>query len=226
MKKIISFSILLFFFATQAQVISPIDVTQISTNTEESEVMDTEFEEEEIKKKNRPLRLGLKFGLPNIATINLEYLTPLFDNRVAVYGDFMYFEKGFTEGLLDFRTFAIGTNIYFNNKGKGFYGGLGYTNLHAGFGYENYFDEYDFNESKDGYANVKMNTFNVKLGFKVGRTVYFRTEIGYAFGSLPKTVEINSVDYVISEYGELPDIPLVFDSGVLLFNIGFGVGFF
>lgn len=224
MKKILLLSTFLFCLTLHAQVISPVNVSELQTKNEKTSADAYEFEDVNVKKL-RPLRLGLKFGLPNIATINLEYLTPLFDNRVAVYGDYMQFEKGFTEGLLDFRTFAIGTNIYFNNKGKGFYGGLGYTNLHAGFGYENYFDEYDFNESKDGYANVKMNTFNVKLGFKVGRTVYFRTEIGYAFGSLPKTVEINSVDYVISEYGELPDIPLVFDSGVLLFNIGFGVGF-
>lgn len=224
MKKILLLSTFLFCLTLHAQVISPVNVSELQTKNEKTSADAYEFEDVNVKKL-RPLRLGVKLGLPNIGTVNLEYLTPLFDNRVAVYGDYMQFEKGFTEGLLDFKSFEVGANIYFNNKGKGFYGGLGYTNLHAGFGYENYFDDETMGEFKDGYANVKMTTFNVKLGFKVGRTVYFRTEIGYAFGSLPKTVEINSVDYVISEYGELPEIPLVFDSGVLLFNIGFGVGF-
>jgi|SRR5690625_1831017 len=224
MKKTLLLCTFLFCLSLHAQVISPINVSELETKNEAAVTEGSDFEEVKVKKR-RPLRLGMKLGLPNIGTVEVEYLTPLFDHRVAVYGGYMQFEKGFTEGLLDFKSIDVGTNIYFNNKGKGFYGGFGYTNLHAGFGYEDYFDENNIGESKDGYANVKMNTFNVKLGFKVGRTVYFRTEIGYAFGSLPKTVEINSVDYVISEYGELPEIPLVFDSGVLLFNIGFGVGF-
>ena len=35
-----------------------------------------------------PLRLGVKAGVPNVFSINVEYVTPLLDNRVAFAVDY------------------------------------------------------------------------------------------------------------------------------------------
>ena len=79
--------------------------------------------------KVKRLSVGLKIGVPNIAGLSLEGVTPLFDNRVAAFADFSGFEvaDSDTEVGLDYSEFGV--NVYFGNKGKGFYVGLGFGSL-------------------------------------------------------------------------------------------------
>src|SRR5690554_8081329 len=72
----------------------------------------------------KPLRVGLRIGVPNLITGNIEYVTPLFDNRVALTVDYMGITRSFTEGIFRFDNFEAGANVYFNNKGKGLYGSI------------------------------------------------------------------------------------------------------
>lgn len=224
MKKITSLLFLFFGFFGYGQIVAPIIIDSTTIETAESPV-------EEVKKpkKLRPLRLGLKIGVPNAVTGNGEYLTPLFDNRVAVAADFMTFSKSFDKGLFDFTSVEFGTNVYFNNRGTGFYAGISYFSFDSNFGFKDYkFENEQFGTViiDDGKADVKFNTFNLKLGMKFGRTVYFRMEAGYGFGKIPNTVKINSVDFPFYNYDDVPKIFGLSSSGVLVFNIGFGVGLF
>ncbi len=74
---------------------------------------------------------GLKIGVPNIAGLSLEGVTPLLENRLAVFVDYSGFNvnDGETEVGLSYSEF--GTNIYFGDKGKGAYAGIGFGNLSA-----------------------------------------------------------------------------------------------
>lgn len=219
MKKL--FFVLLFFipFVVSSQIINPVVIDTVVTQQDEL-VPETKTAKQ---KSLRPLRLGIKIGSPNIGTVNLEYLTPLFDNRVSLTADYIGFSKSFTEGLVSFSYFEIGTNIYFNNKGRGLYGSLGYSSFNTTIGYKDY--EFENFYISDGEADLKFDTFNVKLGFKLGRTVFFRAEVGYAFGNIPQSIKVESIEFHFSDFDEVPKIPGISSSGILLFNIGFGVGF-
>src|SRR5690606_3596816 len=224
MKKQLFLILILFSSLGYSQIFSPIVIDSTTIIAAET-IADT------IPKKPksiRPLRLGVKVGIPTIATVNIEYLTPLFDNRVSLTSDFMFFKKNYAEGLFNFSTFEFGSNVYFKNTGRGFYGGISYFSLNTGIG----FTDYAFNGDggttviDDGKVEVKFHTLNLKLGFKAGRTVFFRVEAGYAIGKIPTTVRVNSVDYDVYDYDDVPSVFGLGSSGVLLFNIGFGVGFF
>ena len=70
-----------------------------------------------------------------------------------------------------------------------------------------------------------LNTINTKLGLKVGRVFYFRLEVGYSFGDIPEFITVNGPNN-LSATEEIPEIPGITSSGLPLFNIGFGFGFF
>ena len=70
-------------------------------------------------------RIGLKFGLPNVAGLGIEYVTPLLKNRIAPYADFSYIPIADVKGTF----FEIGSNIYFSSKGRGGYLSAAYGNL-------------------------------------------------------------------------------------------------
>lgn len=182
------------------------------------------------EKSIRPLRIGLRVGVPHLATGNIEYVTPLFDNRVAITADYLSVSKSYTDGLFKFDNLEVGTNIYFNNKGRGFYGSLTYFSFRSGVGFKDY--EFTDNFTSDGRADFDFNTFNVKLGFKVGRTFYFRVEAGYGFGKIPDHIIVHSTTYgltvpVYYAPEDVPDdIPGLSTSGILVFNIGIGFGLF
>ena len=90
-------------------------------------------------------------------------------------------------------------------------------------------------ESYEGTAIIdfKHDSFNLKLGAKLGGLFYFRPEIGYAFSSYPEYLEYEftyegetrteseSFDELFAA-NESPQ-KLLFDG--LIFNIGFGFSF-
>ncbi len=71
-------------------------------------------------------------------------------------------------------------------------------------------------QSYEGTADIDFthNSFNLKLGAKLGGLFYFRPEVGYAFSSYPEDIEFDA--------DEAPQ-SLLFDG--LIFNIGFGFSF-
>ncbi|HZW77938.1 MAG TPA: hypothetical protein VFF21_06500 [Flavobacteriaceae bacterium] len=174
-------------------------------------------------KSIRPLRVGLKLGVPSFGTFNAEYVTPLLEDRVAASIDYMPLNITFGDQKLNISAVEFGSNIYFSaNKGRGFYGGLSYFSFNSDLTWSDI--DFDNGTTGDGMARFKYSTFNVKLGVKLGRTFYFRSEVGYGFGKVgDKIVLTGGPGQVATE--DLPPIPGMGASGVLVFNIGFGVGF-
>jgi len=179
---------------------------------------------ESLPKDIKPLRLGIRAGVPHLATFNLEFLTPLFDDRIALTTDYFGLSRKFDDGIFRFSNFEIGTNVYFKNTGSGFYGSLTYFTFRSGVGFEDH--KFYENYRSDGKADFNFNTFNIKLGYKTGRTIYFRVEAGYGFGKIPDDVIVRSTTYNVSIKEDVPDVPGISSSDILIFNIGVGASFF
>ncbi|NQW35858.1 MAG: hypothetical protein HQ471_02525 [Flavobacteriales bacterium] len=176
------------------------------------------------QKSVKPFRIGFKVGVPNIVGGNAELV--LF-KRIAVYADYSAYSGTFDQVEAGFNHFEIGGNIYFNPTGKGFYASLGYSNFSLDGTYTDAqtIGGIDFTGTATG--NVTLNTINAKLGLKLGRTFYMRTEVGYGFGTIPDKVIITGDVNGVTQTGEeaIPNIPGISSSGLLIFNIGFGFGF-
>lgn len=106
--------------------------------------------------------------------------------------------------------------------------GLGKSSLKVNAAY----NSIDLGSGRTGSGSTKiaLNTTNLKLGLKTGGRIYFRLELGYGFGDLPKTVSILARDNdnpAITENTteEIPEIPGVSESGLVIGNIGFGISF-
>jgi len=176
------------------------------------------------KEDINPLRLGFKVGVPSFFTISAEYVTPLLDNRVAFAIDYFPLRINLLDIESKFRNFEIGSNIYLNNKGKGLYGGLSYYKFNAEV---SNIEETEFDDGSigTGETNIKFNTFNLKLGAKLGRAFYFRIELGYGFGNLPETIVITSTENNSSTTEDTSEVISFLGSGVPIFNFGVGYSF-
>lgn len=164
--------------------------------------------------QENPVRIGLKFGIPNVAGLNLEYVTTALNAKLAPTLDLSYFSL--ESGTIGFSYFELGCNYYFMNQGKGPYGHLSYGRS----GYKGLNDYYPAISGKvEG-----INLLNFRLGAKWGNTFYFRPEIGYETLIGGSTVE---VEYIIPPTNTKvtleEDIPGFF--GGVVFNLGFGVAF-
>ncbi len=60
--------------------------------------------------QEKPLRIGLKFGVPNLAGLNVEYVTPLLDSKLAAAVDF---------SIISVETDNVGVSFFlFRNRRK------------------------------------------------------------------------------------------------------------
>jgi hypothetical protein len=179
----------------------------------------------ETKEDINPLRIGVKAGIPSIFTINIEYVTPLLDNRVAFAVDYFPLRINLLDIDGRFNNFEIGSNIYFKNTGKGLYGGISYYTYDAKA--TNLTDyEFDNGSFGTGETSLKFNTFNLKIGAKLGKAIYFRIEAGYGFGNIPETIEITSLDGNGSTTEDIGEVfSYIGKAGVPIFNFGIGYSF-
>lgn len=186
-------------------------------------------ENDKKERKNIPaFRVGLKLGIPNGVGGNIEYVTPLLGQRIALYGDYSGISATIDDVKGKLKYFEVGTNIYiFGNSGSGFYGSIGYGDLTVDGTYSDAqtIGGEDFSGTAEG--TFEVSTVNLKGGFKVGKRIYFRTELGYGFGDVPQEVVITGNVNGIPAVGveEIPDIPGLNENGYVLFNIGLGIAF-
>ena len=175
----------------------------------------------------RPFRIGLKIGTPNAVGGGLEWVTPLLDNRFAVFFDYSGIKVDEDDIEARFKYAEFGTNIYFNTTGKGLYAGLGYGKMDFKGTYYDALTVGGEVFEGDAQGELNIDTFNVKIGAKLGRKFYFRTELGYGFGSIPQEIEITGTVNGVTETGieEIPDIPGISENGYPIFNLGFGFAF-
>lgn len=189
------------------------------------------FSQEKENKKNsdiNPFRVGVKIGIPNIIGGDIEYVTPLLNNRLALFIDYSGFQiNPEDDAEIKVKHIEFGTNIYFNTKGRGLYGSVSYSKLSLDGSYTN--ADTVNGTVYDGVATgeVDIKTTNVKIGAKLGKKFYFRIEAGYGFGDMPKVVEVTGQSGGMTEtdFVEIPDIPGISDNGLFIGNIGFGISF-
>ena len=171
--------------------------------------------------------VGLKIGVPNIAGLSLEGVTPLLDNRVAPYIDFSSFEVKDAETEIGLSYSEFGANVYFSNKGKGAYAGIGFGNLSTDL---TFYENLDGGGRGKGTIGLDIKSTNLKFGIKTGGRFYFRFEVGYGLTSdVPEniTLTLREIGGTNSneETFEVPTIPGVGTNGILLGNFGFGLSF-
>jgi hypothetical protein len=175
------------------------------------------------KEDINPLRIGVKVGIPSFFTINVEYVTPLLDNRVAFAIDYFPLRINALGTDAKFKNFEIGSNIYIKNTGKGLYGGISYYTFNAeATNLTGYGDDDD--TFGTGETTIKFNTFNLKIGAKLGKAFYFRIEAGYGFGNIPKTITITGQDGN-SITANIEEVISYLGAGVPIFNFGIGYSF-
>jgi len=183
----------------------------------------TKFDDE-IKR----LSIGFKVGIPNIASLGLQYNLPIFNNHLAPfieYSSYSY-DDAEVEGNLNFSEF--GASYFFNESGKGLYISVGLSSLKLDVLYNNI--SLDFGKTGSGSTEIALNTTNLKLGLKTGGRIYLRLEMGYGLGDLPTQVtfvasENSNPYYTETTTEDIPDIPGISETGLIIGNIGFGLSF-
>ncbi|MCK5814451.1 MAG: hypothetical protein KAH07_00755 [Flavobacteriaceae bacterium] len=169
----------------------------------------------------KPLRVGIKMGIPSLITLNAEYVTPLLNNRVAFFGDYMTFSKTIEAESGNYTNYELGTNIYLDSEGEGLYFAISYFSFDSNAVVEDvdFTDEYgnDYEETAPG--SLKFNTINLKVGAKFGSEFYCRVEAGYGFGNVPEGAIFTSSSGDI--YIEKNPISAGFGLPILNFGIGF-----
>ncbi len=191
---------------------------------------DLELETESIDSlapRVKRIAVGIKIGVPNIAGLSLEGVTPLLDNRIAPFIDFSGFnvQDGETEIGLNYTEF--GTNIYFGNKGKGAYAGIGFGNLSTDL---TFFEDLDDGGRGKGNTSLDIKSTNLKFGIKTGGRIYFRFEVGYGItADVPEEIQVTLKEIGGSqtdiESFDVPTIPGLGTNGLLVGNFGFGISF-
>lgn len=223
MKNFILSSLIFSLSALNAQDVQK-SISSNSIPIEEGVLQESTKFDDEIKR----LSIGFKVGIPNIASLGLQYNLPIFNNHLAPfieYSSYSY-DDAEVEGNLNFSEF--GASYFFNESGKGLYVGVGLSSLKLDVLYNNI--SLDFGKTGSGSTEIALNTTNLKLGLKTGGRIYLRLEMGYGIGDLPTQVtfvasENSNPSYTETTTEDIPDIPGISETGLIIGNIGFGLSF-
>ena len=172
--------------------------------------------------------VGVKFGLPYMAVLSAQYTLPFFNNHFAPYFDYSQYSYEKNNEDAQFRFSEFGISYFFNQIGKGLYAGLSYSNL----SYDVKFTNVILENGSKGYGSEKidMRTTNLRIGLKTGGTFYFRIEMGYGLGDIPKKLSFKAIDNFDPKYSqivtkEIPKISGTSGREMLIGNIGVGISF-
>lgn len=172
--------------------------------------------------------LGLKLGIPNVIGVTAEVLLPVLKNRVAPFFDYSGFNIETNDLDTNLTYLEFGANLYFNEKGNGFFISLGQSQFNTNLVYYNLnFNDEIQSVTGTGAAKFDFTTTNLKLGIKTKDTFYFRFEVGFGFGNIPDFIEFTATEKnIVQNFSEkLPPIPGVNSNGIIIGNIGFGISF-
>ena len=196
---------------------------QLTAQDEENNTNEIEFSEEEQSVKR--MSLGLKLGVPNMASGIFEYVLPVLNNRIAPYINYGAYDLKVDMTEIDLSYSEFGAKYYFNEKGKGFYAGLGISSFSSSLVY----NDVSLSGGMTGTGSVDLNidTTILKIGVKTGGTLYFSFELGYGFGTIPDSLTFNATSGSVSESvtEEIPSIPGIGAGGIVVGNIGLGISF-
>lgn len=172
----------------------------------------------------KPFRLGVKIGLPNVVSLNAEFVLPILNHRIAPTIDFSDFSLSIEDVSADFTYLEAGVNFYLAPNGKWLYANVSYINMKTNLSYTG-LESDEIPGLEDGIATteVSINTMSFKIGAKLGGLFYFRPEIGYIVTPLDSNVEITATFQGHTET-QVEEIPSAL-TGSFIFNIGFGFAF-
>ena len=190
----------------------------------------TESSKEEKKDslKVKHFSIGLKLGIPNLASGSAELTLPILNNHFALYVDYSKFPLNFESVETTIAYTEFGINYYFNKKANGFFIGVGKGSLSTDVTFTNLLFANDLQSLiGSGSTELNLDTTNFKLGVKTAGTVFFRFELGYGVGKIPDSLNfIASLNGISESFTEsIPPIPGLGTSGILIGNIGFGFAF-
>jgi len=190
----------------------------------------TESSKEEKKDslKVKHFSIGLKLGIPNLASGSAELTLPILNNRFALYVDYSKFPLNFESVETTIAYTEFGINYYFNKKANGFFIGVGKGSLSTDVTFTNLLFANDLQSLiGSGSTELNLDTTNFKLGVKTAGNIFFRFELGYGVGKIPDSLNfIASLNGVSESFTEsIPPIPGLGTSGILIGNIGFGFAF-
>jgi hypothetical protein len=166
--------------------------------------------------QENPVRLGVKIGFPQVAGLNLEYVTPLLNKRLAFDVDYSYIPLKPSEGTLKYTYYAVYADYYFNHEGHGFYGGFGYSRIGLKVTKDVTFSD---GTTQSGNADIGINALNLKIGGKYGKGIYFRWELG---GSLALNSPVFEVVATKNGVTDTKSFKSPFKGNGPLADIGFG----
>jgi len=166
-----------------------------------------------------PLRIGIKVGYPQVVGLNLEYVTPLLNKRLAADLDLSYLPLTRNATTLTYTNFALFANYYFFHEGRGFYGGLGFSRMGFDVTKDVTFSD---GTTQKGKANLGINSLNLKIGGKYGKLFYFRWELGWSLGLSSPAFEVVATNNGVTK-NERFTSPIK-GSGPIA-DIGFGFSF-
>jgi hypothetical protein len=178
--------------------------------------------------KVKHFSIGLKLGIPNLASGSAELSLPILNNHFAPYVDYSKFPLNFESVETTIAYTEFGINYYFNKKANGFFIGVGKGSLSTDITFTNLLFANGLQSLiGSGSTELNLDTTNFKLGVKTAGTVFFRFELGYGVGKIPDSLNfIASLNGISESFTEsIPPIPGLGTSGILIGNIGFGFAF-
>ncbi|WKN32473.1 hypothetical protein PZB74_03815 [Porifericola rhodea] len=188
--------------------------------------------------QERPMRIGAKLGIPNISGLHFEYVTPWLDGKLAPSLDISYIPlnassfrsyKSVDNGIESFyySYVELGLNYYFFKQGRGLYTNVSLARAHLDFSFSDYQSDESGKRGGVGELDVNLNLINFKLGAKLGKTFYFRPEIGVSVigGNVDDFNFTVTYPDGTTERVDADDISDVLISLTPVFNIGFGFAF-
>jgi hypothetical protein len=191
---------------------------------ESNQVVDSIEVDDSIKR----ISLGLKIGIPNIIGGTIEGVLPILGNRIAPYFNLSSFNLDVENVTVGLSYTEFGSKVYFGNKGKGFFIGVGSSKFASTLDFKDL--SLDFGETGTGSVDLDIkNIFIIKIGAKTGGRIYFNFELGYGIGSIPEELTFNATSTTgetQSTTEKIPNIPGVNPGGgILIGNVGFGISF-
>lgn len=179
-----------------------------------------------IENKIKRISLGVKFGIPSIASGAGEIILPIFKNHIAPYIDYSKIELALDDIDSNFSFLEYGVNFYTSEKGYGFFVGIGKSVLDSELMFKNL--DFGLNGAK-GSATIPfdLETTNFKVGVKTGGTFYLKFDLGYGIGNIPDSIDFTATSNGISKSfsEEIPPLPGVGVNGILLGSFGLGFSF-
>ena len=169
--------------------------------------------------QENPFRIGVKVGFPQVAGLNLEYVTPLLNKRLGVDVDYSYIPLSPNQATIKYTDFALFLNYYFNHEGHGFYGGIGYSHIGLKVTKDVNFAD---GSTQSGNADIGINALNIKIGGKYGKLLYFRWELG---GSLALNTPVFAVVATSNGVTNTKSFNSPFKGNGPIADIGFGFSF-